>query len=218
MIIAIIPVKKFENAKTRLSPLLEVQDRVRLSELMLHDTLAALARSRALSEIAIVSSDSRAKVIAEKSGATTLAQERDSGVNSAVALADLYAQKKGAAATVVVPQDLPLLAPADVDGMCATAKGRRITICPSLRYDGTNVLLRVPPNVIATSYDNNSYKAHVRSAKEAGAAVHVVKSERLMFDVDTPEDAYKLASMPDEKIGARATAAFLKSKISGRAG
>jgi 2-phospho-L-lactate guanylyltransferase len=151
--------------------------------------------------------------MAEKSGATALVQERDSGVNSAVALADAYAQKKGAAATVVVPQDLPLLLPADIDGMCALARGRCIAICPSLRYDGTNVLLRMPPCVIATSYDNNSYEAHVRSAKEAGAAVHVVKSERLMFDVDTPEDARRLASLPDPEIGARSTATFLKSKI-----
>jgi 2-phospho-L-lactate guanylyltransferase len=213
LIIAIIPVKKFENAKTRLSSILETPDRVRLSELMLRDTLAALGRSHALSEIVVVSSDSRAKYMAEKNGAAALTQERDSGVNSAVALADTYAQKKGATATIVVPQDLPLLASADIDGVCAMAKGRCIAICPSLRYDGTNVLLRMPTDVIATSYDNNSYEAHVRTAKEKAAAVHIVKSERLMFDVDTPEDTRKLASMPDSKIGAKETAAFLKSKI-----
>lgn len=216
MIIAIVPVKKFENSKTRLSALLGVQERVRLSELMLQDTLAALGATRGVSEIVVVSSDKRAKEIAEKY--TVLEQERDSGVNSAVALADAYAAKKHATATIVIPQDLPLLAPSDIDSVCALARGRCIAICPSVRFDGTNVLLRMPPDVISTSYDNNSYEAHVRSAKDAGAAVHVVKSERLMFDVDTPDDARQLASMPDEKISAKATAAFLKPKISGRAG
>lgn len=214
MIIAIIPVKKFENSKTRLSSMLDVQERVRLSELMLEDTLAALGRARTLSEIAVVSADRRAAEIASKHGATLLAQERDSGVNSAVALADLHAEKKGADATVVIPQDLPLLGAADMEGICAMAQGRCIVICPSLRYDGTNVLLRMPPQVIATSYDNNSYEAHVRSARQAGAAVHVAKLERLMFDIDTPEDARQLAAMQGEKIEAKATAAFLKAKIS----
>jgi 2-phospho-L-lactate guanylyltransferase len=218
LIIAIIPVKNFENSKTRLSALLGVQERVRLSELMLQDTLAALASARSVSEIVVVSSDKRAKEIAEKYKTTVLKQERDSGVNSAVALADAYAAKKHAAATIVVPQDLPLLAPADIDSVCALARGRCIAICPSLRFDGTNVLLRMPLDVISTSYDNNSYEAHMQSAKDAGAAVHVVKSERLMFDVDTPDDARQLASIPDDKISAKATAAFLKAKISGRAG
>ena len=103
--------------------------------------------------------------------------------------------------------------PADVDAFFALAGGRCIVICPSLRYDGTNVLLRMPPSVIPTSYDDNSYEAHVRSAKDAQAAVHVAKIERLMFDVDTPEDARQLASMPDEKIGAKETAAFLKRML-----
>ncbi|WP_415283071.1 2-phospho-L-lactate guanylyltransferase [Candidatus Nitrososphaera sp. FF02] len=213
MTIAIIPVKKFENAKTRLSSILDVQRRAHLSELMLQDTLVALGRARSVSEIAVVSSDRRAKELAEKHGATVLAQERDSGVNSAVALGDAHAEKNGAAATLVVPADLPLLVPADVDALCALAGGRCIVICPSLRYDGTNVLLRMPPSVIPTSYDNNSYEAHVRSAKDAKAAVHVAKMERLMFDVDTPEDARQLASMPGEKIGAKETAAFLKRML-----
>ncbi len=217
MTIAIIPVKRFESSKTRLSGMLGVQERVHLSELMLQDTLAALGAARSLSEIVVVSSDERAKDIAEKRGATVLVQGRDSGVNSAVALADAYAMKKGAPATIVVPQDLPLLTPADVNSVCALARGRCIAICPSLRFDGTNVLLRTPPDVIPTSYDNNSYEAHIKSANDAKAAVHVVKSDRLMFDVDTPEDAMQLASMPDEKIAARAAAAFLKSRVSGRA-
>ena len=57
MIIAIIPVKKFESGKTRLSPLLGVQERARLSELMLQDTLAALGAAHSLAEIVVVSSD-----------------------------------------------------------------------------------------------------------------------------------------------------------------
>jgi 2-phospho-L-lactate guanylyltransferase len=212
-IIAIIPVKKFENAKSRLSSVLSLEDRARLSALMLQDTLATLGRCRSLAEIAVVSSDGRAGEIARKHGATVLSQAQDAGVNSAVAVADKYAADKGARATLVIPQDLPLLGAGDIDGVCSAAAGRCIVICPSLRYDGTNLLLRMPPNVISTSYDNDSYDSHVRSAEAQGATVCVIEQEHLMFDIDTQEDARQLAQMDPRGIVAKNVALFLREKL-----
>ncbi|AIF83528.1 2-phospho-L-lactate guanylyltransferase [Candidatus Nitrososphaera evergladensis SR1] len=212
-IIAIIPVKKFENSKSRLSAVLSVQDRVRLAGLMLQDTLATLDRCKLLAEIVVVSSDERAGEIARKYGATVLFQAQDAGVNSAVAVADRYAvQKKNAGATIVIPQDLPLLGAGDVDGICSAAAGRCIVICPSLRYDGTNLLLRMPADVISTSYDNNSYESHIVSARAQHAAVRVIEQEHLMFDIDTQEDARQLAQMDPRLVVAKNVALFLKEK------
>src|SRR5215217_7611084 len=113
---AIVPIKRFENAKTRLSSILDTDDRIRLSLLML--------------------------------------EEKERGVNSAVALADSYCMKKAADATMVIPHDLPLLNSTDISKACELAENesRCIVICPSLRYDGTNMLLRKPPSIIATFY------------------------------------------------------------------
>lgn len=227
---AIIPVKKFENSKTRLSPILSDGERVELARLMLQDTLATLGRLDILRELLVVSSDRRAQDIARDHGATFIFEERDAGVNSAVALADRHCASAGADASVVVPQDLPLLNAGDLAEFFRVAqnggkdddddaskvdyreKRKCIVICPSLRYDGTNVLLRQPPAVIKTHYDSNSYEMHIKAAEAAGAAVHVVRAERLMFDIDTPGDVEQLRRVK-ETVTARATAEFLMSRV-----
>jgi len=208
---AIVPVKKFENSKTRLSPMLSADERIHLSSLMLDDTLTVLTAVQSLQEIVVVSSDSRAAEIAARYGAKFLHEEKESGVNSAVLLGDGYSAKQSADATVVIPQDLPLLDAADVAMACELAEneGRCIVICPSLRYDGTNLLIRKPPSVIKTYYDGNSYETHIKAAGELGIPVKLFASIKLMSDVDTPEDARHLAT----QAGASKTLAFLKSRI-----
>lgn len=208
---AIVPVKTFENAKTRLSPTLSATDRVRLSELMLNDTLSVLGGLQSLQQVVVVSADSRAEEIAVTHSVKFLYEEKECGVNSAVALADNYSINQGADATVVIPQDLPLLDAVDVAMACELAEGedRCIVICPSLRYDGTNLLIRRPPSAIKTYYDSDSYETHIKAARSLGIPVKLFLSKRLMYDIDTAEDARQLA----KESGAGKTLEFLKSKF-----
>lgn len=211
-IFAIVPIKRFENAKTRLSSILDTDDRIRLSLLMLEDTLQILSAVHSLSQLITVSADKRVGEIAVKYGANFLLEEKERGVNSAVALADSYCMKKAADATMVIPHDLPLLDSTDISKACELAENesRCIVICPSLRYDGTNMLLRKPPSVIATFYDADSYNMHVKAAIRLGIPVKRLLSKGLMHDIDTPEDALEI--MKEETVTARSLE-FIKSKI-----
>jgi 2-phospho-L-lactate guanylyltransferase len=208
---AIVPVKKFENSKTRLSPMLNADDRIHLSWLMLDDTLSVLASVQRLLQLVVVSSERRAEEIASKHGAKFLREEKESGVNSAVTLADSYCTEQGADATVVIPQDLPLLDGVDIAMACDLAENesRCVVICPALRYDGTNLLLRKPSSVIKTYYDNDSYRMHIKAAGKLGIPVKLFLSKKVMSDVDTPEDARQLA----KEAGASKTLEFIKSKF-----
>jgi 2-phospho-L-lactate guanylyltransferase len=209
---AIVPIKRFENAKTRLSSILDTDDRIRLSLLMLEDTLQILSVVHSLSQVITVSADKRVREIAVKYGANFLLEEKERGVNSAVALADSYCMKKAADATMVIPHDLPLLDSTDISKACELAENesRCIVICPSLRYDGTNMLLRKPPSIIATFYDADSYNMHVKAAIRLGIPVKRLFSKALMHDIDTPEDALEV--MKEETVTARSLE-FIKSKI-----
>ena len=209
---AIVPIKRFENAKTRLSSILDTDDRIRLSLLMLKDTLQILSVVHSLSQVITVSADKRVREIAVKYGANFLLEEKERGVNSAVALADSYCMKKAADATMVIPHDLPLLDSTDISKACELAENesRCIVICPSLRYDGTNMLLRKPPSIIATFYDADSYNMHVKAAIRLGIPVKRLFSKALMHDIDTPEDALEV--MKEETVTARSLE-FIKSKI-----
>lgn len=210
---AIVPVKRFENAKTRLSSMLDTEDRIRLSSLMLEDTLQILSVAPPLTQVIIVSADKRADEIATKHGAKFLPEEKEKGVNSAVALADGYCiEKEAADATIVIPHDLPLLDSIVISKACELAEKEStcIVICPSVRYDGTNMLLRKPPSVIGTFYETDSYNMHVRTAIKLGIPLKPLLSKSLMYDIDTPEDALQL--IKEENVAAKSLE-FIKSKL-----
>lgn len=210
---AIVPVKRFENAKTRLSSMLDTEDRIRLSSLMLEDTLQILSVAPSLTQVIIVSADKRADEIATKHGAKFLPEEKEKGVNSAVALADGYCiEKEAADATIVIPHDLPLLDTIVISKACELAEKEStcIVICPSVRYDGTNMLLRKPPSVIGTFYETDSYNMHVRTAIKLGIPAKPLLSKSLMYDIDTPEDALHL--IKEENVTAKSLE-FIKSKL-----
>jgi 2-phospho-L-lactate/phosphoenolpyruvate guanylyltransferase len=210
-IFAIVPVKNFERGKSRLASMLDVVKRVKLCELLLDDTLTTLHNAYAISEVIVVSNDRRAHGISDKHGARFLKEHEEGGVNKAVAIADSYCNKAGADATIVIPQDLPLLVPDDINMICESAKdyNKYMAICPSLRYDGSNALLRRPSMLIETYYDNNSFDMHVKAAKEIGANFKIILSRRIMTDLDTVEDAENLMN---EQTMARSVI-YLRSQV-----
>ena len=214
-IFAIVPVKRFENAKTRLSSVLDTDERIHLSLLMLEDTLHTLSMASSLTKVVIVSSDKRAEELATKHGANFVNEETEDGVNSAVALADRYCIKEAADATLIIPQDLPLLDKIDISKVkeLAQKESHCIVICPSHRYDGTNMLLRKPPSVIATFYDSDSYNMHVKAATSLGIPIKYLFSKSLMYDLDTPEDVFRLIKEQEEMGTAVQSIKFLKSKF-----
>jgi 2-phospho-L-lactate guanylyltransferase len=146
-VFAIVPVKNFISGKSRLASLLSVEERIKLSKLFLDCTLKTLTNTSVISKVVVVSSDKRAEAIAKMYDAKFLQEKKDQGVNAAVALADVYISEYDVDATIVIPQDLPLLLPEDIENMCTSAQEHEkcLVICPSLRFDGSNALLRRPP-------------------------------------------------------------------------
>jgi 2-phospho-L-lactate/phosphoenolpyruvate guanylyltransferase len=214
-VFAIVPVKNFECGKSRLASLLTAEERVKLSELFLDCTLNTLTNTSAISNVLVVSSDKRAEGIAKLYDAKFLQEKKDKGVNSAVALADVYISEYDVDATIVIPQDLPLILPEDIEYMCTLAQNNEkcLVICPSLRLDGSNALLRRPPLLITTNYDNDSYNIHIKKAKASNAIVKIIKRKRIMTDIDTVEDVInliKIYSINKETINKAVV--FLKSK------
>ncbi len=74
-IFAVVPVKRFENSKSRLRLLLSKKIRIRLAELLLVDTISVLMKSSTLDTIVIVSGDDRARSISDRMGVTFLRQD-----------------------------------------------------------------------------------------------------------------------------------------------
>lgn len=215
-VFAIVPVKNFESGKSRLASLLTVEERVKLSELFLDYTLNTLTNTSAISNVVVVSSDKRAEGIAKIHNVKFLQEKKNQGVNAAVALADVYISEYAVDATIVIPQDLPLLLPEDIERICTSAQEHEkcLVICPSLRFDGSNALLRRPPLLISTNYDNDSYNVHIKKAKASDAIIKIIKTKRIMTDIDTVEDVINLIKINSRnKDNINKAVGFLSSKI-----
>lgn len=188
---AVVPVKKFDQSKSRLSSLLQGEERIELSRTLLQDILNTLLLCHELTKIVVVTSDPSAKEITENLGLECLIQSEDKGVNSAIRCADRYLYQANIGTSITVPCDLPLLLRQDIDYVCHLIPGRgsSVIICPSYKFDGTNLLVRNPFNIFSdTRYDCSSFQGHLEASIKAGALTKVLLCSRLMIDLDTPED------------------------------
>ena len=192
--------KSFGNAKSRLGTVLDTHERTQLSAFLVERTIRILKKSSNIDKIILVSSDRRVEKVASRYGAIFLREDSDSGVNSAVNKADEFCIASGAEATLVLPIDLPLMIPEDIDIICKSAlsDSHCMVLCPSYKFDGSNVLLRKPCDIIGTSYDANSYPMHVLAGIRKNIKIRVLFLNRLMIDIDTFQDIKKMLAMHEK--------------------
>lgn len=160
---------------------------------LLEDVLDAVGGARAIRQCVVVSPDSEALRTARRYSAAVVEEPEEGGVNASVLRGTLWARRQEASATLVLPGDLPLLQPVDLEMLVEShARTARVVMTPSLRLDGTNALLRRPPEVIPTSYDQDSFFTHLRAALDAALPTALALFPRIRFDVDTPTDLHSL--------------------------
>jgi 2-phospho-L-lactate/phosphoenolpyruvate guanylyltransferase len=188
-IAAVIPVKSLHSAKSRLSPFLTLQQRKNLALLLLNATIKTVKASRFVSDIIVVSSDNIIEYLSLKNSLKFI-KDADSGVNNAVILADRYCIENEIDANIIIPNDIPFLSFRSIDQICIISEkySKCVIICPSKRFDGTNILFRKPPGVIKTFYDNDSYANHLNEAKKLNIPIELLDQANLRFDIDTKDD------------------------------
>ena len=186
-IAAIVPVKTFSLAKTRLG--LSSQQKEDLCKIMLEEILHILSISPQIEKTVIVTKEEKAIELGKKYNAIIIPDKEEKNVNNAVALADKYLLENKFDASIVFPQDIPFIKTQDIDFMLNYKVPPNFAIVvPSRRFDGTNALVRMPIDLMATHYDEDSYKIHMNTAKEHTRNVALVFVKRIMWDVDNMDD------------------------------
>ena len=184
---AIVPVKTFSKAKTRLN--LSCEKTEDLCRIMLKEVLDSISQSELIEKIAIVTKDESAFKIGKGFGVIEIYDEKELGVNNAVSLADRYFLAEDFDATMVFPQDIPLLQAEDIQSLFDFhALPKCALIVPSRKFDGTNALFRTPVDLMETHYDEDSYRIHIATAERRTASSAMVLIRRIMLDVDEPDD------------------------------
>ena len=182
-IYAIIPVSKFKNAKTRLSPFLSEEEREKLLKVMLHDVTDTLKKH--VDKIFIISRDEDVLKYAESLNLDTILEDDNSNLNKALKQAMKYCKGK-ARKVIIVPSDIPLIGKTNVQMLIDASKSLDFIIVPS-KGGGTNMII-MKPMAIHTRFEGFSYREHVNAAERKKLNPQVHDSFFMALDVNTAED------------------------------
>lgn len=182
-IYAIIPVSKFKNAKTRLSPFLTEKEREKLLKVMLQDVTDTLKKH--VDKIFIISRDEDVLNYAESLNLDTILEDENSNLNKALTQAMKYCKGK-ARKIMIVPSDIPLIGKTNVKMLIDASKNLDFIIVPS-KGGGTNMII-MKPMAIRTRFEGFSYKEHVNAAERKKLNPQVHDSLFMALDVNTAED------------------------------
>ncbi len=200
-VFVIIPVKRLDNAKSRLSSLLTDDERKCFCLKMLEDVLGTVKSTKCPHETVVVSKDPMISKIAKNFDAAYL-KERKAGLNKTVSEAVDWCVERGAASVLVLPADIPLVAPTDLNRIFTFGEKASMVISPSRNGKGTNALLLTPPNVSPTFYGPHSFQRHIKEAKKLKISLQGYRSSRIALDIDTVKDLTYFISLKAKETSA----------------
>ena len=194
---AVVPVKAFGDAKTRLAPELSGAMRSRLATAMLEDVLDALTHAHGIAGFVVVTVDPQATRIASARGATIVATGATDGHTVAVMTAARRLQHEGREGMLTVPGDIPAVRATEIDALLERHRDApAFTIVPSHDGRGSNAIVTSPPLAVPLAFGNDSFAPHVDAARRAGIEPTIVTGlEGIERDVDCHDDLVALLRM-----------------------
>lgn len=230
---AILPVKRFAEAKSRLGPSLADPQRAQLARAMVGDVLLALAQTDAIELTIVVSCEQSLLEVAAANGALVVPDSEERGQSAAVSLGVRRALAEGMQRVLCIPGDCPALDPAELQELLSLAKTEgvgdaapagagdastlgagdsdsdsEVVIVPDRHGTGTNGLLLTPPEAIEPSFGPGSCERHRALAAAAGASCRLAHPSSLLLDIDTGADLAalreRLSGTSSRAVGTRA--------------
>ena len=183
---AIIPVKTFSKAKTRLN--LQQDCKEEICSLMLQEVLRTVSDCKIVNQIILVTKDEDALKIGRQFNVVGIFDD-ELGVNNAINLADEYLSDKNFDCSVIFAQDIPTMTSADIETLLGFIKSTNsVIIVPSRQFNGTNALVRCPSGLMQTKYDLGSYTHQIDAARTRTNNISIALIRRMMLDIDDESD------------------------------
>jgi 2-phospho-L-lactate guanylyltransferase len=206
---AILPVKRFAQAKRRLGASVGDPLRHQLARAMVADVLSALGQTASIERTIVVTREHSVAVAARRQGALVVRDAAEEGQSAAVALGVRRALAEGMERVLCIPGDCPALDPAELEALLRGGNGsvrgptevreRMVVVVPDRHGSGTNGLMLTPPDVIAPSFGPDSCQRHRALALAAGVEWRIERPPSLLLDIDTGAD---LAALRQGTLGA----------------
>lgn len=192
----LIPVRPFEEGKTRLATVLGPAERTALNRRFFDHVFGVACQAVGPARCIVVSRSAEVRDLAERAGARAVVE---AGNDLNAALTQGAGEVPAGEAVLVLSTDLPGLGVDDIEAMIKAGERADIAIAPDAPARGTNALMLRRVDLIPFRYGPDSFAAHIEAAAVAEVTIERVYRPGLAMDVDTPD---QLALMPDVLSGA----------------
>ncbi|MCA9627884.1 MAG: 2-phospho-L-lactate guanylyltransferase [Myxococcales bacterium] len=183
---AIVPVKAFDAAKSRLGPSLDPRERADFARRLFDHVSTELSRHPDVAQVLIVSNSAAVRVHATERGLLALPDPPHAhGLAAVIDGALAHASDNGASHGLVLMGDLPRLSQRSLSLLTDGLRSSSQIIAPDRHEIATNALgLRLPVSAGTAFGSGKSLEVHLARFPEA----LVVRDPELAFDVDDPSD------------------------------
>ena len=188
MTLALVPVKRLADTKSRLFTHQRGEAREAFTLAMLRDVVAALASAESVDRTVVLTPDEEVATAGRAVGAEALVRD-DTGLNASLNLG-ARALALGDEPLLVVLGDVAGALPSDIDALSQALSalgGRGAVLAPS-SDGGTSALLRAPFDVVPPCFGPDSAKRHREASAERGVPYRELPLPSLALDLDLPED------------------------------
>lgn len=192
----LVPIKNTSGAKQRLASILAQDSRTRLAQAMLHDVLSALYEWKDRPSVGIVTSDAYATQLATEYKFEIIPDPENPGETGAIEIATQVCVERGEDSTLVIPADIPLIKPWELEEIYKQAPAEGTVLVPAGDGRGTNAAFRRPANLFPLRFGNNSFKPHHAAAQATGQPCVILNLPGIAVDIDNPEDLNQLIALP----------------------
>ena len=189
---ALLPVKDFGRAKSRLTSVLSATARYALARRLCEHALQTLRDSAAIDGVLVISDSDAVLTLAQQLGATGVRETASAAPRVLGAIVDEGLEilaRRGAQAALVLMSDLPQLHPAELAQLLSYLPAHDYVVAPDRREQNTNALaLRLAGRAPTAFGSGDSFRQHTELLAAAGRRVAIHRAPGLAFDVDVPED------------------------------
>jgi len=197
-VFAVVPMKGIEVSKRRLSEVFSPKERSLLTLAMLEDVLRSLQAS-AVDEIVVIGGDDIVQRMADRFGVLYLTASQD-GLNPAIKEAVAWCTKEQADWVLILPADVPLLRPVDVNRIIEFGVDASSVVLSPSHDGGTNALFQSIPALVDPHFGPSSFAVHAQEAQNKCLKVRFYGSLNILHDVDSAADLKKVIGIENNTL------------------